>query len=79
MLSFIVSILIGALSGYIANRIMGGDSSTLRNILLGTLGGFVGGLLFSLVGLTATGLLGDIIVSVVGACVCIWVGRKLFK
>ena len=43
------------------------------------LGGFVGGILFGLVGLSATGLVGEIIVSVIGACVCIWAGRKLFK
>ena len=26
-----------------------------------------------------TGLVGEILVSVVGACVCIWIGRKLFQ
>ena len=25
------------------------------------------------------GIVGEILVSVVGACVCIWIGRKLFK
>ena len=53
--------------------------SALRNIVLGILGSFVGGILFGLVGLSATGLVGEIIVSVIGACVCIWAGRKLFK
>ena len=37
------------------------------------------GAFFALVGLSATGLVGEIIVSVIGACVCIWAGRKLFK
>ena len=54
-------------------------TSALRNIVLGILGSFVGGILFGLVGLSATGLVGEIIVSVIGACVCIWAGRKLFK
>ena len=67
MFSFIFSLLIGALAGYIAGRIMGSETSALRNIL------------FGLVGLSATGLVGEIIVSVIGACVCIWAGRKLFK
>ena len=76
MLGFIFSLLVGALAGYIAGRIMGSETSTLRNIVLGILGGFVGSILF---GLSATGIVGEILVSVVGACVCIWIGRKLFK
>ena len=73
MFGFIFSLLIGALAGSIAGRIMGSETSALRNIVLGILGSFVGGIL------SATGLVGEIIVSVIGACVCIWAGRKLFK
>ena len=69
----------GALAGYVAGRFMGTETSLGRNILMGILGSFVGGILFGLVGLSATGLVGEIIVSVIGACVCIWAGRKLFK
>ena len=76
MFGFIFSLLIGALAGSIAGRIMGSETSALRNIVLGILGSFVGGILFGLVGLSATGLVGEIIVSVIGACVCIWAGRK---
>lgn len=79
MMSFIISILLGALAGYIASRIMHSESSTLRNIVLGIVGGFVGSLLFGLVGLGSTSIVGDVLVSVAGACVCIWVGRKLFS
>ena len=79
MFGFIFSLLIVALAGSIAGRIMGSETSALRNIVLGILGSFVGGILFGLVGLSATGLVGEIIVSVIGACVCIWAGRKLFK
>ena len=79
LIGFVFSLLIGALSGYIAGRIMGSETSTGRNIVLGILGGFVGNLLFGLIGLSATGIIGNIIVSVVGACVCIWIGRKLFN
>ena len=34
MFSFIFSLLIGALAGYIAGRIMGSETSALRNICL---------------------------------------------
>ena len=67
MFGFIFSLLIGALAGSIAGRIMGSETSALRNIVLGILGSFVGGILFGLVGLSATGLVGEIIVSVIGA------------
>jgi len=54
------------------------------NILLACVltaaGGYLlGSILFGLIGLSATGIVGEILVSVVGACVCIWIGRKLFK
>ena len=64
MFGFIFSLLIGALAGYIAGRIMGSETSTVRNIVIG---------------LSATGIVGEILVSVVGACICIWIGRKLFN
>ena len=55
MLGFIFSLLVGALAGYIAGRIMGSETSTLRNIVLGILGSFVGEFLFGLIGIHATG------------------------
>ena len=63
MFGFIFSLLIGALAGSIAGRIMGSETSALRNIVLGILGSFVGGILFGLVGLSATGLVRKGIVS----------------
>ena len=79
MLGFIFSLLIGALAGYIAGRIMGSETSTLRNIVLGILGSFVGEFLFGLIGIHATGSISSFVISVLGACVCIWVDNKLFK
>lgn len=79
ILAVIVYLAIGGLSGYLAGKIMGGEFSLRKNILLGLLGSFVGEFLFRLIGLNATSLIGNVIVSVVGACVCIWAGRKLFQ
>jgi len=78
-MGLIWSIILGALAGCIATAIMQEKSSWIKNILLGILGGFVGGWIFSLIGFRATGLIGTLIVSVVGACICIWIGRKLFN
>ena len=76
-MGIIWGLIVGAFEGFIASYIMKEKSGTLKNILLGLGGGFVGGLVFKVLGLTASGLFGSLIVSVVGACICIWLGRKL--
>lgn len=71
-------VIVGALAGYIANRFMGTNTSTGRNIVLGILGSFVGEFLFGLIGIHATGSISSFVISVLGACVCIWVDNRLF-
>ena len=56
---------------------MGSETSALRNIVLGILGSFVGEFVFGLFGIYATGSITSFIISVIGACICIWVGQKL--
>ena len=77
LMGLLFSLLIGALAGWCACRLMGSETSALRNIGLGILGSFVGSILFSLIGLRASGFIGDFVVSVAGGCVSIWLGRKL--
>ena len=75
MLSGIIS---GILAGYIASRLQKGQGSgCLVNLFLGGIGGVVGGWLFSLVGLTAYGWIGEMITAVVGAVIVLWVFAKL--
>ena len=78
-MGLIWGLILGAIAGLLASKPMIEDSGMLKNILLGIGGGFVGGLVFKLLGFTATGLIGSLIVSTVGACICIWAGRKLFS
>lgn len=75
----IISLLMGALVGWIAGKIMNSDGTLLRNIVVGIIGSFVGSFVFGLVGLAAYGFIGNLVVSVVGACLFIWIGRKLFR
>ena len=77
-MSLIWSLILGAIAGFVATGIMHERSSWIKNILLGIGGGFVGGLVFNLVGMTAHGTIANLIVSIVGACICIWLGRRLF-
>lgn len=78
MFGIIGGLILGAVAGFIGSNIMNEKSGTFKNIILGVLGGVVGGFVFKLIGFTATGLIGSLIVSTVGACICIWLGRKLF-
>ncbi len=79
MWGLIGSLIIGAIAGFIATYLMGEKSGWIKNILLGIGGGFVGGFIFKLIGLGGpTNVIGSIIVGVVGACICIFAGRKLF-
>ena len=78
MLHFLMSIILGAIAGGIAGKIMESRGGFLRNVLLGTVGGFVGQAVLSIFHLGATGWLGSVLVSIAGACLVIWLGRKLF-
>ena len=71
-------IILGGVAGWIASLLMGGKKGLLRYIILGIVGGFVGNILAGALGLGARNSLGSIIISVVGACVIILVGRFLF-
>lgn len=67
----------GALCGWIAGKLMRSRHGLILNIIIGLLGGTIGGFLFGLLGLSASGWGGQVLVSVVGACVLIWVCRRL--
>lgn len=72
-------LLLGAVAGFFASKLMNEKSGTLKNIFLGLGGGLVGGFVFKIIGLSASGLFGSLVVSTLGACICIWAGRKLLK
>lgn len=62
-----------------AGKLMkGGGFGLVVNIIVGVIGGFLGGWLMSLVGIEKGGLVWEIITSVIGACLLIFV-LSLFK
>lgn len=68
----------GALVGWIAGKLMNAEGSLLRNIIVGIFGSAVGSVVFGLLGFYAYGWFANLVVSVAGACIFIWLGRKLF-
>ena len=55
-MSFIYFIIIGAIAGWLAGKIMkGGGFGLVMNMVLGIIGGVVGGWVFGLLGISADG------------------------
>ena len=75
----IYSILVGALIGWIASRLMGGKKGLMRYLILGVAGSAVGKFLAGAIGIAARNSIGAILIGVGGACVVILLCRWLFK
>ncbi len=69
----------GALVGTIAGKLMDAEGSLPRSVVIGIIGSAVGGAVAGLLGFYAYGWIANLIVSVAGACLFIWLGRKLFR
>ena len=74
----IVDVLLGALAGFIASKIMKSKNGILLDIILGIAGGAVGGWLGSLIHIGG-GWVMSLILAVAGACLLIWVFRLIRK
>lgn len=76
-MGFLYSILIGGIAGYLASVIMESHNSAIVNILLGIFGGLVGGFIAKRLGNDPEndGLLMNLLISVGGAIVLIFIGR----
>ena len=76
----ILSIVIGCLAGFCAGKLMkGGGFGFLMNLLLGLIGGALGGWIFSALGITWGGLLGQLGTAIIGAVVILYVASLLRK
>ncbi len=79
LIQLLVSLAIGGLCGFAANKIMKGKSDgILRNVILGVVGGIVGGYLGSLLGIGG-GWITGILLAIAGSCLVVWICGKLFK
>jgi len=76
-MGFLYSIIIGGIAGFLASRFMGSHNSMLVNILLGIFGGLVGGFVAGKLGNDKSndGLVMNLLISVVGAVILIFLGR----
>jgi len=80
-MGFIAWIVLGALSGWIASKIMDKDQQmgAIENIIVGIIGASIGGFIFNLIGASGvTGLnIWSIIVAVIGSCILLYIVNKI--
>ncbi|MBY5933477.1 GlsB/YeaQ/YmgE family stress response membrane protein [Tateyamaria omphalii] len=77
-LGWFAAIIVGALAGWIAEKIMKTDHSLLLNIVLGILGAIVFNAILTFVfGSTLGGWIGQLVAGIVGACILISLGRAV--
>ena len=73
----IIFLLIGAVAGWLAGRIMHGGFGLFGDIVVGIIGAEIGGWLFGVLGIAVGGLIGSIISATVGAIILIAVIRLI--
>jgi uncharacterized membrane protein YeaQ/YmgE (transglycosylase-associated protein family) len=71
-------IVIGILAGYLAGRIMRGRGyGIVIDLLLGVAGSILGGIVFGLLGLYSSGLVGQLVIATAGAVLLIYIVRRI--
>ena len=79
-MGFIFWIIVGAVAGWIAEKVMNANHGILTNIVLGIIGAQVGGWLFNILGVNqfgGNGWIGSIITAAIGAIILIWLYRAI--
>ena len=80
LIHLVFFLLIGLAAGWLAGQITKGKSYGLVNdLIVGVVGAFLGGILFSLLGLSASNLIGSLITATVGAIVFLYLLRTIGK
>jgi uncharacterized membrane protein YeaQ/YmgE (transglycosylase-associated protein family) len=78
MWQLLLFLLIGGVAGWVAGQITKGKGFGLPgNLLIGILGAFLGGLLFRVLGLYPTSLLGALVTAVVGSTLLLVLLRRM--
>jgi uncharacterized membrane protein YeaQ/YmgE (transglycosylase-associated protein family) len=78
MVGLIVFILIGALAGFMASKVLSGRGmGLLWDVVVGILGAFLGGWLAGLIGIGVTNIIVEVLVAFVGALILLAIFRAL--
>ena len=76
----IFTLVIGAVAGWLAGKIMKGKGfGILGNIIVGIVGAVVGGFFFGLLGVSTGGMAGSLVTATIGAIVLLWIVSLIKK
>ena len=78
-MGWFAAIIVGALAGWLAEKVMKSDQGLITNIILGIIGAILGNAIFHALGMVLVGWLGYLIAGFVGACLLIAVSRFFGK
>ncbi len=77
-MNILVLVIVGAIAGFLADKVVRNTFGTLMDIVIGIAGSFIGTWVFSMFNLNLGGLIGEIIVAFVGAILLLLI-INLFK
>lgn len=76
----IAFLIIGAVAGWLAGKLMKGSGfGLLGNIVVGIVGALIGGFVFGLLGISAGGFIGSLVMATIGAVLLLYIVRLLKK
>ncbi len=79
-MNFIVWIIVGAIAGFLAGKVVTGHGlGLIWDIVVGIIGAFLGGWLASLAGIAVTNIVMEIIVAFVGAAILLVLFRLVTR
>jgi uncharacterized membrane protein YeaQ/YmgE (transglycosylase-associated protein family) len=76
-LGLIGFLIVGLIAGYIAEKIHGRSHSLLKNLAVGVIGAYLGGILAWILGLQPTNIIGALIVATLGAVLLLFIVDRL--
>ena len=81
MLGTLLTVIVGALAGFLAGKLMKGSGfGFLVNLLVGIVGGFLGGNLLAWFGINwGRTFIGYLVTALIGSCLLLWVVSLLTK
>jgi uncharacterized membrane protein YeaQ/YmgE (transglycosylase-associated protein family) len=74
---FLSMLVIGALAGWIAEKVTQSDHSIFTNILVGICGSFVGGVLAAILNIPVFGFLRTLVAAIIGAILILFVWHRM--
>jgi uncharacterized membrane protein YeaQ/YmgE (transglycosylase-associated protein family) len=75
IIGLLLTVIVGAVSGWVAGLIMKSKGSFYRNLVLGLVGGLLGGLILGVFGVNTNSYIWGFVTSILGACLLIWIAR----